>query len=472
MKKEVKTIEFGYANLDMELLEWEVGDMAAKPANLNWDQKFELTVDNDISEDYSVMIIDSAFYLNDKKGDNALYIKTRSRFSITHAENNEYEDGVVTYMLDKAISNTRGICADKALEEEWEIPYIPFITYKRLYNIASLMVFKPSINDFSYEQKITNTIIAVPEAGIRITMKNSIVNWYRILKKEHDGYSVPDFETGDDEEEDETARMVSDFDFEVMAGGKWEIYIDISIIMNYKAQIHVRTGFVVEGKEEEIFQSVAVNKMVEIALGETFGHYMRICREYKIEAFDEVPVLSPELINGLAEMIINQSESRISDNEANEDLLEKYVTLSKGGNTLLVVKTTFIILDEILFVNPLFSHQHNQEALVKYAMLHTCKYYTLKHKLYSLESSGSVELTLLDSCFYNICIDMAIQLLLNDQGDLLQPALNRNNLSKIRQEEYIRFGGEFVNQMNNSLKRDEAEISLLKERIDWVEIIS
>ena len=67
---------------------------------------------------------------------------------------------------------------------------------------------------------------------------------------------------------------------------------------------------------------------------------------------------------------------------------------------------------------------------------------------------------------------MAIQLLLNDQGDLLQPALNRNNLSKIRQEEYIRFGGEFVNQMNNSLKRDEAEISLLKERIDWVEIIS
>ncbi len=472
MKKNEHTIEFGYANLDMELLEWKVGEMCAKPANLKWNQQFELTVDKDKSEDYSVMIIDSEFYLNDKKGVNVVYIKTRSQFSITHAENNEYEDGVITYMLDKAVSNTRGICADKAQEETWEIPYIPFITYKRLYNIASLMVFKPSVNDFSYEQKITNTIVAVPKSGMRITMKNSIVNWYRIVKKEHDGYSVPDFEPEEDEEDDETARIESSFDFETLPGGKWEIYIDISIVMNYKAQIHVRTGFVVEGKEEEIFQPIAVHKMVEIALGETFGHYMRICREYKIESFDEAPVLSPELINGLSEMIINQSESRKSDNLSNEDLLEKYVTLSKGGNTLLVVKTTFIILDEILFVNPLFSHKHNQDALVEYAMLHTCKYYTLKHKLYTLESTGSVELTLLDSCFYNICIDMAIQLLLNDQGDLLQPALNRNNLSKIRQEEYIRFGGEFVNKMNNSLKNDEAEISLLKERIDWVGIIS
>ena len=126
-------------------------------------------------------------------------------------------------------------------------------------------------------------------------------------------------------------------------------------------------------------------------------------------------------------------------------------------------------MDEILYLNPNFNHEHNQDAIsannVPYVI-----YFTLKHRCLGI-TEGKIKLSWLHTFMFYQCLDLALKILLSDQGELLQESLLKRNFTDLRQKEYIKFGSDFIKTLKNSLKKDGAEINVINEPVDWAAII-
>jgi len=451
-----------YGDFGMRLLEWDV-DKDLLNDKMKWEPEFEIAFNHHSHPDSSLLYIDSTFFYSDTKDDYAILIKVRSVFSLSKVKDDIYKSGAVAAMLDYAISQVRGFCYVKCTESNLDIPVIPYFTQHRLADYASLAMYKPSVFALSFEQKGTGEILNViaNKKEIEINVLHCIINWFEPLQENH----LENIISNNDEN---TASITFNFDYEKISNNEWKIFLHYGIIITSVARINVRTGFYIESSEQECFETNVLSLIAENAFNNMMKEFTKQCTQYKIE-FDSEISLSKENYISYSEMIINQYGIRKIENENQTEMLKPGMNITVGGNTQLIMRGTFLILDEIMFLNPDFNREHNKGAIAD-IMLHEPMYYTLKWKCLEIEK-GPVLLTWFQTIFLYLSLDIAIQLLISEHGDKLQTMFLKQNFTPFRQQEYLKFGTAFLENVNKSLKESGATIQNLQDRCDWASII-
>ena len=159
---------------------------------------------------------------------------------------------------------------------------------------------------------------------------------------------------------------------------------------------------------------------------------------------------------------------RKMDDIKNKKLNVEALTLTQGKLTYLSVMACFMIMDEILFLNKAFNRKHNLEVFSD-AMPETF-YYTLKLRCLKIETK-KIKLTLKDTIWFCICLDCALQMLIDDHADKLMPSLLKNGLTAEKQKAFISFADGMLRDMREKWKADGARITNLEKRYDWNALI-
>jgi hypothetical protein len=128
-----------------------------------------------------------------------------------------------------------------------------------------------------------------------------------------------------------------------------------------------------------------------------------------------------------------------------------------------------MIIDEIMFLNPAFDHEHNIKLLAE-ANLPLALYYSLKNKCLEIEY-GTIQLNLFSTILFYVALDLALQMLIGDQTERLQQSLELKNVTPFRQQEFIKFGSEMFLMLKKSLNENGARFTNLENRVDWMKRI-
>jgi len=209
--------------------------------------------------------------------------------------------------------------------------------------------------------------------------------------------------------------------------------------------------------------------MVETAFNEMKRLYSQQLAAHELQLDGDINLSEESIIGftkGIKKCLLIIRED---DKKRNPNLFDDGLKASVGDNTLLVMKATFMIIDEILFLNPAFDHDHNIKLLEE-ANLPLPVYYSLKNKCLEIEY-GTIQLNLFSTILFYVALDLALQMLIGDQTELLQQSLELKNVTPFRQQEFIKFGSDMFVGLKKSLNENGARFTNLENRVDWMERI-
>ena len=467
------TIDHSFLDKGMKLLEYmfDCSDVEfIGTEGYEWKPTFEITIDQ-LETPMAKMVIDTSFNLLDKKQKEVGYIKTRSFYEISRFDKNYYPNELFAIYLDKSITNTRAICMQKANEGGiYLLPIIPYFTFKRLLDIAQLTYRKESLSSFTYERKGENKKIELPETvnKLSFTQTKSIVNWFYTIDDTHPKAIIAKL-SADYKPGNLAVSLSISQNFELEGSDNWTIHIDWGMTIVPLAAISTRVSFNFIGKEEDVFSMPVLSKMVSTAFNEMKRLYAQQLAAYELKLDGDIN-LSEESITGFTGGLRKGLLIILADYKSrNPNLYNDGLNVSVGGNTLLIMKATFMIIDEILFLNPAFDHDHNIKLLAE-ANLHLAVYYTLKNKCLEIEY-GTIQLNLFNTILFYVALDLALQMLIGDQTELLQQSLELKNVTAFRQQEFIKFGSDMFAGLKKSLNESGARFTNLENGVDWMKRI-
>ena len=455
-------INFSYNFIDVQFLSWYANEAAIEDT-LKWEPEFEIAFDHSPAT-HSVAYMDALLYLRINKDKFAASIAVRTVFSLTKANEDKYHDKTIAWLMDNAIAHCRGMCSIKCMEEKIALPVIPYFTFNQLWTKANLVIFKPSVSALSHAKELSERNITALSGGkvIGINKIRSAILWFDVLDEAL--YEITP--TGENKL---TASINFNYDYERANETEWKMHFDFGIKCTPLAEIKVRTSYQIECGEEELFTNNVLAPMVEEAFTNCITAFKEQCAENKLPFKGDLK-LDEQFITGLCGDIINKYfGTRKPDDERNKEMLKDGLRLTVGGNTQLLVKGTFMIMDEILFLNHAFNRKANVKLMADNILMET-KYYTVKQNCMQIEK-GPIALSWLHSIMYCICVDVAIQILLSDHAQTLEKVLHKNNFTELRQREFIKFGNDLLSRLNQSLKESGTRITNLEERKDWAALI-
>jgi len=258
------------------------------------------------------------------------------------------------------------------------------------------------------------------------------------------------------------------FDNTLLEDGLRHIYIDIELTMLPFGAILVRSEFEFEPNGElwdDLFTMKFIHPMVDLAFRETTFTFNE---QYELEQKkkpDEILVYD-EIISVISKDIVNQyNNSRKPHDLENADLKKAFgLECLQSTATFITIQGTFMIIDELIYNNPLFNRKHNRAALGRF--IHESKYNTLKMKCLEI-TEHPVNLSFYDAIFFYICVDCALQMLVDDKGDLMSDSLEANGMVQKVRAVFIRHGIELCDKLHESLSRTNSTISNLEVERDW-----
>jgi hypothetical protein len=245
-------------------------------------------------------------------------------------------------------------------------------------------------------------------------------------------------------------------------------HLDAGMTVHRKASLITRSTFAIDydGPFENLFVPTATVPMVKAAYEVCLNEMKNQCAAQKIPY--EVKVeLGDEFYQSFSRQMIDYYVNTRKDEDLHNSKLrdDEFLSFSPGNKIMLLVNGTYIITDEVLFLNPLFNRKHNVLNFLPAAQYHTVK-------LKCREAvTKEVKLNGYDSTFFLLCVDLALQMLIGDFADVLMPALVRHGLHAEAQKQYIEYANGFISSVNAKLKENGARIDVLAERKDWNSII-
>jgi len=262
--------------------------------------------------------------------------------------------------------------------------------------------------------------------------------------------------------------VASAFDNIIMSDDSRHIYIDIDFTMLPFGAILVRSEFEFEPNGEqwdELFTKEYVYPMVDLAFKEcvlAFNEQYELSQKKKpdeIQVIDEiVPVISNEIIK-------NYNTVRKPHDIENAGIKKDFGLICKQSTgTIVTIQGTFLIIDELIYNNPLFNHSHNRRALSNY--IHESKYNSLKTKCLEI-SDHPVILSYYESIFFYLCVDCAMQMLLGDKSDLLIDALEATGMNKEVRNFFFKSGTSLFDRLHESLSSTNSSIGNLEVDHKW-----
>jgi len=268
--------------------------------------------------------------------------------------------------------------------------------------------------------------------------------------------------------EDPGIYVSGNFDNVLLDDGLRHIYIDIDLTMLPFGSILVRSEFefAQNGEQwDDLFTKEYVYPMVRLAFTEsasTFYEQYELSQNKKaneIQIFDEV-------VHVIGNDIIEQYNTNRKPHDLENAEIKKAFGLEciQSTPTFVTIQGTFLIIDELIYNNPLFNRKHNRAALGHY--IHESKYNTLKMKCLEI-TEHPVTLSYYDAIFFYICVECALQMLLGDKGDLMTDSLDAKGMVTEVRGLFIRHGSLLFDKLHQNISKTNASISDLETNRDW-----
>ena len=277
-------------------------------------------------------------------------------------------------------------------------------------------------------------------------------------------------------EENELAQPVatftSNFDYEILPRNTWRIYVDIGIEMIPAASILVRSAFVFNNKGlswDDLFTMQHIVPIVHKSIWNTILGFKEQCLAFKITMPGDLKE-DDEIAFAISKNIIDQYyASRKPAELANNWLLNNPgLECHTNDETMITLKGTFAILDEVLYKNNKFDRAQNLDVFRN--IVPEGKYFTLKINCIAIDEH-LVRLSLYNSALFYQCLGCALQLLSGDKADLLLPALESNGMTKEVRDIFAVSGTEILHQLRELLESANAHLLNRNEEHDWNKII-
>lgn len=464
-----KSFTIAYGNHKIQLLEWDIEEDFKPDETLKWEPEFEVHIDKEIKPEYYTITMDVAFYLCINKEEYAAMIKVRNVFYTSKPASKRETDSLIGKLMDIAITHARAMCVAKALEEKINLPLIPFFSLMKLHEITSLLLIKPSLLAFTHERRemIKEFTVKVNKRPVNFDFIKTRSLWFIPKPPTHPDSIIAGYT---DLLGDMQATLSFNFDYEYSHTDNWKMHLDFSLQILPLAAIKQRSSFSFSGKDSVLFAPQVFEVMVEETINNCVKAFKEQCAVHNIE-FDGDVTSTPEMVKGLSDNAREQYEAGAKPHRDKENpMYDQGMYFTPGGNTLLVMKGTFMIMDELLFLNPLFNHKHNLEKVQAIGGIFEAHYETIKANCLELEN-GPIQLNWMHTVFFFVCLDIALQMVLSDHVDTLASSFIAKNFIDIRQQEFITFGNQIYEHLTAGLIRDGAHITNLEERHNWAEII-
>lgn len=260
------------------------------------------------------------------------------------------------------------------------------------------------------------------------------------------------------------ASIGVNFDVEQPQKEQWLFYADISLSIKPYAKILTRSCFKVTCTEVILFTKEIMVPLMEAAIENAISGFNARCKAYNLKHDWDLPDLkthAPAFADNVIKQYYNDHKPQFENNKLHK---QEGLKLTMGNKTNLAVKATFMLVDEVLYENPAFNHKHNR-SMFNTAMPMTM-YYTLKLNCLKIDTED-IQMTWLNTVHFMLAMDCALQLLLGDHFDKLQPGIERKGLTPENQKAFISFATKMINDLNETLHTSGATIENLEVRRDW-----
>ena len=294
-----------------------------------------------------------------------------------------------------------------------------------------------------------------------VVQKNFL--WFEAFHPDH-----PEVINENYDPDNPTLLFISSFDYEKRPADKWRIYIDIGIKLMPIAKIKVRLAFEFKSKGiswDDIFEIEVIRNMVDLTMQQCIITFKENCKESAIELPFEIPY-SEEVVLQISNTLIAQYfDIRMPQDIANAYLLSKTGLECKPEiDSVILLKCTFMVLDELFYNSKQFDRKHNLEVFSDYVP--EPKYFTIKINCGEIDEHR-VKLNYLDTILFYICVDCALQMLLGDKSDLLIAALEKNGFTDEIRKAFLKHGTAFFEQYQTKVRMPGVRIVNLEEMHDW-----
>jgi len=290
----------------------------------------------------------------------------------------------------------------------------------------------------------------------------SVFLWFRPISKEH-----PDVLRFGADAAHPKCNVTFSYDYEALNDNVWQLHLDVGVRLLPVAEILTRTTFetVYAGQLIDILRLDAMDDAAKIAFGRCVQGFSEQCTTKgiafngKIDEVDMKPFI--------AQMRTSFLEHRLPQ-EAPFQHHRNVASFTKGTDTVLLCKVPFIIMDEVFFSDSAFDHEYNSDALWK--VMPQPSYYTIKLRCMQIDG-GEVHLPLLQTMFYLICLDCALQLLVSDHADRLEALLNDRGVNAVLLKRFITTGTEYFKNYNAVNERSNMRLGNFDNRPIWEDVV-
>ena len=249
------------------------------------------------------------------------------------------------------------------------------------------------------------------------------------------------------------------YDYEYLSPDVFHFYIDIRFCIQQLADISVRTTFIFKQTNidlEEIFTPFTVYDFLGVAFHNTYSLFKERCADCGIETPDGLTKHFRVRKGNISNLIkyLDLRKKADSDNEALLSIPLIYLDLGFADNP--IIKTTFAVLDEVLFHNANFDTEKNRVIF-----LNLCNYnYYLTLKAKSFRSRFiEIELNLIDSVMFLQMLDGVRILLASKKSKMLKDALSYYNIGPKDLKQFDEYSKEFLAIYDN-FDEDAKELNL------------
>jgi hypothetical protein len=299
------------------------------------------------------------------------------------------------------------------------------------------------------------------EIEAKVVQENFL--WFEAFHSDH-----PELINRNCDSDNPTVLFISSFDYEKRSSDKWRVYIDIGIKLMPIAKIMVRLAF--EFKRtgilwDDVFDIEVIRNMVDLTMKQCIITFKENCKESAIELPFEIP-FSEEVVLQISNSIISQYfDIRKPQDIANSYLLSKIgLECKPETDAVILLKCTFMVLDELFYNSKLFNRKHNLEVFSDY--MPEPKYFTIKMNCCEIDEH-QVKLNYFDTILFYICVDCALQMLVGDKSDLLIAALERSGFTDGIKKAFLKHGTAFFEQYQTKVVMPGVRIINLEEKHDW-----
>jgi hypothetical protein len=291
--------------------------------------------------------------------------------------------------------------------------------------------------------------------------------WFEVFNPLH-----PEILAGGYDISETKASFSWNFDYESLPFGMKRFYADIGLKVLPHAAILTRTGFEIDSPDylwDDLFTKEMIKPMIEVAVKQCLNAFREQCVANKVDFNGEV-LIDEKTIDGLTHSIVSSYFSfRRNNDAANKVLLHASgMKITTGRNTRLCLRTTFMVIDEVLYFDPQFDRAHNLKQFIK--VIPEPVYFTVKMKCLDIKTQ-TVALSLYHTIFFLICLDCALQLVLGDHEQELVKRLESRGMNDINRQSFIKEGAKLLDMYRQNLIKSGSSITNLEVRYDWNSLI-